>query len=701
MEPVVETERERTAVDESDGEPNAVSDVVKLAQDVADSKPLADVEARELGIDERDALAVTQPLGLSVIVTLPDAELLGSAESDGEPELDRSGLLVRDAAAEADAAPLCEDEPLGEGVADPERLGIGERDARAVTLPIRLSVSVPRADRELLGDGDIDGEPEVDRDELLVRDAAAVADGHTLTEGEPLGDGVAEPDKLGMGERDALPVVLPLGLSVSVTAADRELLGDAEIDGEPLLDRDELLVLEAAADDDAQPLSDEEPLGERVADPERLGEGERNALGVVLPLALTVRVAGADRVLLGDVEIDVEPRLERDELLVLEAGAEADEQPLTEKEPLGERDEDAQRLGEGERDGLGVVLPHGLSERVTKPDRELLGGADADDVPRLERDGLPVLDAAAESEAQLLNEGEPLGERDEDPERLGEGERDALAVALPHGLSERVAKPDRELLGGADTDGGPRSDRDGLPVLDAGAEADGDPLIENETRGERDEDPEWLDEGESGALGVALPHGLSERVARPDRVLLGSADPEGGPRSDRDGLFELDAAADVDAAPLCEDEPLGERDAGPDRLGEADSVMGLAEPVDDCVTLVMPVREGDPVADSDGDVDALGDAGAEAEGGADALVEALSDGEGVAEGEDDGDTVPPSECDAAPLGDPLTEADAHIDGDAVSVAPCEGDALGDAELLTDSDALPERDGVTVAEADAV
>ena len=92
----------------------------------------------------------------------------------------------------------------------------------------------------------------------------------------------------------------------------------------------------------------------------------------------------------------------------------------------------------------------------------------------------------------------------------------------------------------------------------------------------------------------------------------------------------LDAAGEADGAPLSDDEPLGERDARPDWLGEADDVTALAEPVGDCVTLVMPVREGDPVADSDGDIDALSDAGAEAEGGADALAEALGDGDGVA-----------------------------------------------------------------------
>jgi hypothetical protein len=144
-----------------------------------------------------------------------------------------------------------------------------------------------------------------------------------------------------------------------------------------------------------------------------------------------------------------------------------------------------------------------------------------DGEPRPDRDELLVLEADAEADEQPRTEMEPLGERDEDPDRLGEGESDALAVVLPHELSERVTRPDRELLGGADTDGGPRSDRDGLLELDAAAEADGDPLTENETRGERDEDPEWLDEGESDALGVALPHGLSVRVTTPDRELLG------------------------------------------------------------------------------------------------------------------------------------------------------------------------------------
>lgn len=439
---------------------------------------------------------------------------------------------------------------------------------------------------------------------------------------------------------------------------------------------------------DAPPEGDAESLPP-PADPEAAALGVAGPVGLTLLLALpwSVRegvgmpvevlvaceVADGDtdsegerdgeRVLEGEVEAREDAEDDAREEPLREADAEVDVEPVGEREPLDEGDDDDDRLARGDSEGELLALPRGaepeavmLAEGVVLTsmlrEGESVGAA---------RDGELVGEPAPGDALALRDtEGEPLGVTEEethaDTEREDSRVRETLSVAHGEGLPEGDAPTVIDTAADADVVAVPTA------LLVAVRLPEGDPDVVAELR------VELLLEGEPVACveDVALRDGVEDSV------------PVALPRGLRLLLLLTDAQPDDEAV------TDGDMVVDPERLDTPlEDAKALAVCVGHVVAVPRPLLLDDTVFD--GDIEGVGES--------DTCPVALISAEGVmpleAEGGTDGVAV--GELAPVRLGDRLAAEDVLPHGELLAVAaPREGDV--DTVPVTEAGALKVRHG---------
>jgi len=244
-----------------------------------------------------------------------DAHALGRALKHalfvGHPDSDkREGDPLCEVTREADGwvVPLAEPETEAEAEGDRdwdgegdvfELVGVMDTELHALGRPLKLALGIPLPVRVK------DAEPLVHADTLGERENEEVTE--ELTEGardvvalrDAEGHALVVPERLGEGVTDALPLLRPLALELTVGLHDR--VGEPE----PLAQTEALVEREGDPVDEALNVGVLHTVPPGVAEghvltvPERLGEGVTEALALPRPLALELTV-GIDRV--GDPE---------------------------------------------------------------------------------------------------------------------------------------------------------------------------------------------------------------------------------------------------------------------------------------------------------------------------------------------------------------------------------------------------------------
>ena len=577
--------------------PLAVAVALALDRALAEGEPLS-VAAPEVGAGEedgrgeREALSSADPErveveereggallvackgvgvagGVMLKVTDMVGQLEGEAREDGEGRED--GVLARLKEGEEDCLGLADGRGVAVGLLG-EAEAVAERGGEAVA----GADAAGEAEEDRVEEAEREGAGEVEKGALVVPNAVVgarrVVVGESELEGELLGDGRA----VALGAMERAPARLNKG--------EKEWLGLADGRGEAVMLREAKGVMERRGEGvpglDAAGEAEED----RVEEAEREGAGEVEKRALVVPNA----VVGARRVVLGERELVGEllgdgravalgarerapARLEvgKEDCRELTDGRGVAEELREAKGVMEWREEGVPGLdaaGEAEEDNVEEAEREGAGERVAlssaEPERvelaEAVGGAertwDLEERRELEGAGEPVpgLDAA----------GETVVEREEEAEREGGGDREALRMADPERMGVRVGK------GGALRAGDREAAGDLVGTVEPVAEAD----LTEDTEGERVEEEEAEGaERVGGAEAVERGVGGAERMAERD----GDGSPEvelvpAGLPLPRVG----DGGADTEAVLLPAGLPLpAEGDAGADTDAERELRM--------------------------------------------------------------------------------------------------------------------------------
>ena len=560
------------------GEAEAVAE--RGGEAVAGADAAGEAEEDRVEEAEREGAGEVEKGALVVPNAVVGARRVVVGESELEGELLGDGRAVALGAMERAPARLNKGEKEWLGLADGRGEAVMLREAKGVME--RRGEGVPgldaagEAEEDRVEEAEREGAGEVEKGALVVPNAVVgarrVVVGESELEGELLGDGRA----VALGAMERAPARLNKG--------EKEWLGLADGRGEAVMLREAKGVMERRGEGvpglDAAGEAEED----RVEEAEREGAGEVEKRALVVPNA----VVGARRVVLGERELVGEllgdgravalgarerapARLEvgKEDCRELTDGRGVAEELREAKGVMEWREEGVPGLdaaGEAEEDNVEEAEREGAGERVAlssaEPERvelaEAVGGAertwDLEERRELEGAGEPVpgLDAA----------GETVVEREEEAEREGGGDREALRMADPERMGVRVGK------GGALRAGDREAAGDLVGTVEPVAEAD----LTEDTEGERVEEEEAEGaERVGGAEAVERGVGGAERMAERD----GDGSPEvelvpAGLPLPRVG----DGGADTEAVLLPAGLPLpAEGDAGADTDAERELRM--------------------------------------------------------------------------------------------------------------------------------
>jgi hypothetical protein len=390
--------------------------------------------------------------------------------------------------------------------------------------------------------------------------------------------------------------------------------------------------------------------------------------------------------------------------------------------PLPETLGDAEGEGEGARetvlvtetlgDPLREPLWEGLPDTEAEGERvrERGGEADPRGVPDEEGEGVGEDEGGGDREA----EGERSGDDDADCDAAGEREMRGVGESAPEGVPSSLEGVG---AGERDREGGDEKEAVALPPEGAGARLK-DPTTLLLALIRADAEEEWKAEGEGDTsgdpevAGRAVGGGVSEGA---EGVAVGGA-PVGVPlrRAEPLGVFSLlgESRGEGDALalplPHGKDEAVGDAQAVPKGVGDAEARTGVGVANRDGVAKLVPCAEGVATA-PEGEARALplsmAEGVAEREGAGEAVIVAQVVGEGVTALEREGEVVSLSVADATALGEatPLAEEVAHkelptvAEGGAecepkapVAVPAIRGEGVGEYERAADDVAQPDR-----------
>ncbi len=721
------------------GEPEGEAEPPPRGPVLGEPVPLAHFvgpSAEGEGSAEGDALGEGVPAA-TVPVAVPLA--LRAPQKEGEPV----PLPLADGVAgtaegvrvppEAHAEAVCEALDEGEGGAgEGEALGLpppppGGRAPVPVTvpdcdaLPQRLSRGDAEAEGEREGEGEALGEcvPLGEAPPPLAL-RAAVGDA-SEAEGAPDGEVVAESASEGVppGEREALP--LPRAPPPpELPDAPAEGVPERLPLGDPLLLPDAPLVAVSVGVSEGAPMRETvaERQREALSDPLAAPEGENEAQDEALELRHSV----GEALLEGGAEL----------LPEVEPDAEAQRVTFTVTLPRG--------VTEGHHDALGEPLP----DSVPRPVGDTVGEPRAEPVPGAEGEG--VGEAPPVRDALPLREAEAMEEREGGAQRVAEGDKETVALALaqreapgerlPRGLAESLGellplpltRPLRDADCVLEVEGEPVAAAEGEGEPEALAQLLSEPLLEGASlavsalqepvrEGAPERVKEALPEGEGDGCEEALGRELTlaERDAPTEAERLYVAVSVSVAVAGAVGSLDIleDALLVKDAEPVALELWLGDGEkegvgvSALEREGDAEAVgqpVARRVPLSVAVgcALVEGVVEGAREADAEGVREALPRGERDAEGDS----EALRDGAGLPVGppgvalceslaQPEGEALPPPRAgEALPQGDALKEPLAQEDAERLARGELDSELLAVPVVEADSapEALPKGDG---------